>query len=331
MNSSPALISIILSFRNEEENIVALITRLRTVLQAEPEEFEIIFVNDDSTDRSLAILEQEHQQDPRIKVVNMSRRFGVYECMLAGMIASSGDAVIYLDCDLQDPPELISKMLVEWRAGADIVHTRRSERLGESASKMWVTRLAYRAINALSSVELPENTGDFKLLRRHVVEQLIVLNEVDPYMRGLIHWIGFEQRYVYYVREPRYAGKGHFPLLRSLMPTQTFINGILSFSMAPLYFSLIVGLLISLFSISYIAVILVTKAIGWNLPGWTAIMVAQLLLGGMNLFTVGILGLYVGKIFKAVKNRPRFIVKNSLGLAHKEIRDFRTPRLQDLR
>ncbi|MBF0162056.1 MAG: glycosyltransferase family 2 protein [Magnetococcales bacterium] len=329
MTNPREMISVIISFRNEADNIGELIRRVCGVLEQEPETFEMIFVNDDSTDRSLEILQQYHAADPRIKIVNMSRRFGVYECMLAGMIASSGAAVIYLDCDLQDPPELIPKMLEQWRDGADIVHTRRTERRGESAAKMWVTRLAYRAINAASEVEMPENTGDFKLLRRHIVDRLIVLDEVDPYMRGLIHWIGFDQRYVFYVREPRFSGAGQRPLLRSLAPAQVFINGLLSFSTAPLYLALIVGLVVSLLSLSYIAVVLFTKAIGWNLPGWTAVMVAQLLLGGLNLFTVGILGVYVGKIFKAVKNRPRFIVNTAIGLEGKEIRDFRAQRLQD--
>ncbi|ABK43134.1 glycosyl transferase, family 2 [Magnetococcus marinus MC-1] len=325
MSTDAPLISIILSFRNEEDNLDELIRRLKLAFVDVPEDFELLFVNDDSNDRSLEILERHHSEDSRIKILNMSRRFGVYECMLAGMIASVGDAVIYLDSDLQDPPELIPQMLEQWRNGADIVHTTRTERQGENAIKMFITRLAYRTINAISHVDMPENTGDYKLLSRHIVDRLITMDEIEPYMRGLIHWIGFDQRYIYYKREPRFAGEGHFPLLRSLMPTKVFINGLLSFSVAPLYFALITGLVVSALALLYIVVILMTKLIGWNLPGWTAIMVAQLLLGGLNLFTVGVLGMYVGKIFKQIKNRPRFIVNTTKGLDGRMVHDARTP------
>jgi dolichol-phosphate mannosyltransferase len=177
---------------------------------------------------------------------------------------------------------------------------------------MWVTTKAYRAINALSDVDLPENMGDFKLLSRKVVDQLMNLKELDPYLRGIIRWIGFRQETVYYVRAPRFSGKTHFPLL-GIGPIQEFIRGITSFSAAPLYACLIYGFVISLFAFVYLIVVVTTKLIGVNIPGWSAIMAAILFLGGNVLLTNGVLGLYIARIYNQIKERPRYIISDKIG------------------
>jgi dolichol-phosphate mannosyltransferase len=275
-------------------------------------DYELIFVNDDSTDRSLEKLRGLAEQNGRIKIITMSRRFGVHPCVLAGLRASSGDVVIYMDSDLQDPPELIPSMVEKYRSGADVVNMTRTERQGEHAFKMWLTSLAYKAINVLSDIPVPENTGDFKLLSRRVVNNLLSLQESDPFMRGLVYWVGFRQDSIEYVREVRFAGKTHFSLFGS-GPIKEFIRGATSFSVAPLYLSLIIGLASTAVSFVFLASILVQKILGMNLPGWTAIMSAILFIGGTLHLCFGLTGVYVGKIHIQTRNRPLYIVKNSVG------------------
>src|SRR5215204_5231705 len=228
------LVSVVLSFRNEAENIQALTARLAGMFAGQPVDYELIFVNDASTDRSLEILIGERERNPRVKVLNMSRRFGVAEGVLAGMEAARGDAVVYMDADLQDPPELIPELIARWRGGSDVVHTIRTRRHGEHALKMLATGMAYRIIQFGSSIELPVDAGDFKLLSRRVVDHLLKLREADPYLRGLVVWLGYPQVFVPYEREARYAGRTHFPFF-SRNPWKTFALGLTSFSFMPVY------------------------------------------------------------------------------------------------
>lgn len=306
-------VSVVLSFRNEEEVIPELISRLHKVLKSLPTDYELIFVNDDSTDLSLELLMKHRKQDKNIKIINMSRRFGVAPCVMAGFRYAKGDAVIYMDTDLQDPPELIPTLLQKWQEGADVVHTTRTKRKGENAFKTWLTRQAYKAINFISDIDIPENTGDFKLLSRRVVDKVVQLNEYDPFMRGLVRWVGFKQVQVFYEREPRFAGKTHFSLWRSIAAEKEFIRGITSFSAVPLYFALVIGFIVSLGALVYLIYTLITELMGVHSPGWSAIMAAMLFLGGVILFTIGILGVYVGRIHHAVQNRPNYIVESAIG------------------
>lgn len=306
-------LSVIFSFYNEEDVLDELIRRVEAALDPLKIEYEMIFVNDLSTDKSLEILSRWAETDSHVKVLNMSRRFGVAPCLRAGLEYASGDAVVYLDADLQDPPELIPQMYEKYLAGADVVNMTRTERLGESAFKMWVTRMAYKIINLLSDIDLPINTGDFKLLSRRVVCEMVRLREQDPFMRGLTRWVGFKQETIYYRREARAGGKTHFPLL-SKGPVNEFRRGILSFSATPLYFALFLGLAVSLSAFLYLGVVLASKLLGYNLPGWTAIMATMLFLGGTILFTNGIMGLYIAQIYNNVKGRPGYIVESSIGI-----------------
>src|SRR5262245_50138562 len=185
------MVSIILSFRNEQEVLPELIERLKTALESVPIDYELMFINDDSTDGSRALLEGRAQTDPHIKLINMSRRFGVAECVLAGMARSRGDAVIMMDTDLQDPPELLPELIKKWREGADVAYTVRTRRAGEPQYKLVLTRWAYHVINWVANTNLPIEAGDFKLLSRRVADELVHLNEKDPYLRGLVTWLGF--------------------------------------------------------------------------------------------------------------------------------------------
>src|SRR5205085_10818278 len=186
-------------------------------------DYELLFVTDDSTDASLGILRAHRETNARVKILNMSRRFGVAEGVLAGMTASRGDAVIYMDSDLQDPPEMIPVMLDRWRKGADVVHTVRTRRRGESPLKMWATRMAYRVIQSGSAIELPVDAGDFKLLSRAVVDHLLSVRESDPYVRGLVVSLGFNQVFVLHERDTRLAGRTHFPTFSKNI-SMTFVS-----------------------------------------------------------------------------------------------------------
>lgn len=306
--------SVVLSFRNEEEVLDELIKRMHRALDPLELEYELIFVNDASTDGSLEKLLSLNQADRRIKIINMSRRFGPSPCVMAGLRYSRGDAVVYMDSDLQDPPEVIVKLLAKLAEGAEVVHTRRTLRKGESTIKMWLTRQAYRIINFVADIDIPENTGDFKLLSRRAVDEVLRLNEYDPFMRGLVRWVGFKQDSVPYERDVRFAGKTHFSLLRSLNPVKEFIRGLISFSELPLYFSLFLGFLVSTGAFIYLVYIVISRVFfNMHRPGWPAMMVTQLFLGGTILFTIGILGLYVGKIHREMKNRPPYIVESTAG------------------
>jgi dolichol-phosphate mannosyltransferase len=305
-------LSVVFSFRNEAAVLNELANRVIRSIDTIGCDYELIFVNDDSTDRSLEILSELAKHNERIKTITMSRRFGVHPCVLAGLRFSSGDVVIYMDADLQDPPELIPDMVEKYRQGADVVNMTRTERQGEHAAKMWLTKLAYKTINALSDIPVPENTGDFKLLSRRVVDNLLSLQESDPFMRGLVYWVGFRQDSIQYVREVRFAGKTHFSLFGS-GPVKEFIRGATSFSVAPLYLSLIIGLISTAVSFVFLASILIQKILGMNLPGWTAIMSAILFIGGTLHLCFGLTGVYVGKIHIQTRNRPLYIVQHCIG------------------
>jgi dolichol-phosphate mannosyltransferase len=239
----------------------------------------------------------------------MSRCFGVTPCLLAGFEKAKGDAIICMDTDLQDPPELIPELLQRFNDGTEVVHTTRTHRDGESRFKMWLVKIAYKIINYFSDIQLPENTGDFKLLSRKVVQEILKLSEYDPYMRGLSVWVGYKQDFVFYRREARFSGKTHFPLF-SKGPVREFIRGLTAFSAAPLYFSLLIGFITFLVSISLIIYALIAKFMGVAVLGSTSILIAISFFSGIILVTNGIIGLYIASIYHEVKRRPRYIIKD---------------------
>ena len=308
------LVSIVFSFRNEEKNLKELISRVdATFKKVENYKYELIFVNDDSNDDSEKILE-ELQESHKIKIINMSRTFGVGPCVLAGFKHSSGDCIVYLDSDLQDPPELIPKLLDEFEKAHDVVHTVREKRLGESGVKLFFTKLAYKTINKLSEIDLPIEAGDFKLISKRVLEKILSQKEFRPYVRGLSVWVGFKQSFVYYTREARAHGESKFSLF-SQGPISEFINGVTSYSLKPLYIGIFLGFFSLLFSVLLIAYALYAKFNDLAIPGTTGILIAVSFFSGILLFTLGIMGIYIARIFEQARGREKYIIK--------EIKDFK--------
>ena len=309
------LVSIVFSFRNEEKNLKELISRVDTAFKKiQNYKYELIFVNDDSNDNSEKILE-ELQESYMIKIINMSRTFGVGPCVLAGFKHSSGDCVVYLDSDLQDPPEVIPKLLTEFEKGHDVVHTVREKRLGESGIKLFFTKLAYKTINRLSEIDLPIEAGDFKLISKRVLQKILSQKEFRPYVRGLSVWVGYKQSFVHYTREARAHGKSKFSLF-SQGPITEFINGVTSYSLKPLYVGIFLGFFSLLFSVVLIAYAFYAKFNDLAIPGTTGILIAVSFFSGILLFTLGIMGIYIARIFEQARGREKYIIK--------EIKDFKS-------
>ena len=307
------LVSIVFSFRNEEEVIPELIQRLQSMAARLPVDCEFVFVNDASTDESLKLLAEKANEDRRIKVITLSRRFGVMDGFWAAMQHARGDAVVTMDCDLQDPPEVIPELVEKWQAGATVVYTIRTDREGESAVRLILTRWAYKAIRLVANQEMPVEAGDFKLMDRRVVDELVKLDEKDPYMRGLVMWMGFKQTPVYYKRAPRYKGTTHFPLLRSKGPLVTFVFGLTSFSFLPLVVFLALGLAFTLLSGLAGVVLCAMKVLAVATPQWGWLIAALGFFSGVQLIGIGTLGLYVGRVYNDVRNRPRYLVASTIG------------------
>ncbi len=316
-------VSVVISFFNEEEVLEELVSRLRKVFRDDLKDvisnYDLILVNDVSTDRSLEILMKLAQNERDIKIINMSRNFGVSPCVLAGMEYSSGDAVIYMDADLQDPPEVIPEMVKTWLDGekVEVVHTKRLSRAGESKIKLLITKLGYSILAKVSNIKLQPEVGDFKLLSRRVVNELVRLKEKKPFTRGLVNWIGFNQTTIYYHREERFAGDTKFPVISWKVVNNFLDSALISFSDVPLKLTLLLGFLVAFGSFGYLVIIFVMKYFGWSLPGWSAIMATMLMLGGIQLFTIGMLGLYINAIFLESKNRPNYILESTYGFEEK--------------
>jgi len=316
-------LSVVFSFRNEEDVLPELIARTRKVIAQEQAQgtissYELIFVNDASTDRSLEILLEHARGHEDIKVVTMSRCFGVSPCVMAGMEYSCGDLVVYMDADLQDPPEVIHELLATWKKkkDTDVVHTVRLSRKGESKTKLFITKIGYAILNKCASIYLPVEAGDFKLLSRRVVEHLVSMREVHPFVRGLVCWIGFKQDYVYYNREPRFSGKTKFHVLSLKVINNFFGSALISFSSAPLKIASFLGLFAILVDFAIMGYALFEKIAGRAIPEWTTLMIVVLFLGGIQLFCVGIMGLYLNSIYEQGKKRPNFIVDQTFGFPY---------------
>jgi dolichol-phosphate mannosyltransferase len=307
------LISVILSFRNEAKTIPEMTDRLEKALGALAEDYEVIYVNDDSTDGSLALLTDRHARNPRIKAINLSRRFGTEPAMFAGMALARGDAVVTIDADLQDPPELIPELVRLWREGADVVYTVRQARKGEPWLKLFLTGLAYHTIRQLADIHIPLDAGDFRLLSRRVVDQLLRLEEPNTYLRGLVQWVGYRRVPFFYVREARAAGQTHFgPLSRNSIAT--FFYGVTGFSAMPVYAVALGGLIATFAATLALAVLAVvdTAAGPVGAPAWLA--AALLWFWGSLLTAIGIVGLYVVRIFRTTLARPRYLIDTTLGI-----------------
>ena len=303
------LISFVFSFKNEEKNLEELIKRVdNSVKKLSNYDYELIFVNDDSDDDSEKLLLNLQKNFP-ITLINMSRTFGVGPCVLAGFKHAKGDCIVYMDSDLQDPPEILEKLIKEYEKGAEIVHTVRSKRLGESKFKLLITKIAYKIINFLSDINLPTEAGDFKLISKKALTKILEQKEFRPYIRGLSVWVGFKQAYVEYVREARNEGNTKFPLL-SAGPVTQFISGVTAYSLKPLYFGIILGMFSIIFSMIIICYALYMKFTDIAVPGTAGIIITVSFFSGIILLTLGITGIYIARIFEEVRGRESYIIKD---------------------
>lgn len=314
------VLSVVFSFRNEEETLPELIDRTTAVLRGledagELSGSEIIFVDDDSVDGSAEIIRERAVRDGRIRMLTMSRRFGVSPCAIAGIEHAVGDAVVYLDADLQDPPELIPELVRAWRSGGDVdvVHTQRTARDGETWLKLGITRVGYFLLQRLSSIPIHREVGDFKLLSRRAVDHLLELKESNPFLRGLVIWIGFKQVIVPYERQPRFAGVTKFPILDSKVIANFLNSALISFSDAPLKLSLGLGAITFVIACAYAVFIVIAKLCGMTVPGYAALTIILLVSLSLQAIFHGVAGLYLYAIFLETKNRPRYLIRETFG------------------
>ncbi|MGE5373227.1 MAG: glycosyltransferase family 2 protein [Solirubrobacterales bacterium] len=306
------LISIVAPMYNESANLDAFYERVSSVMQSTGYDYEIICITDGSTDDTLPKLIEIHHRDSRLKVINLSRNFGKEIALTAGMDRAAGDAVIPIDADLQDPPEVIPRLIQEWKAGFDVVYATREIREGESWVKRLTAYLFYRLMKRSSPVPIPADTGDFRLMSRRAVNALIQLREQQRFMKGLFAWVGYKQTSVLYRREPRQKGTTRFNY-RKLW--NLAVEGITSFSFFPLRIASLLGFVVAMFSFGWAAFLVLLKLIHGNpLPGYSSLMVAILFLGGVQLISLGIIGEYLGRTYHESKGRPLYFVQDLYGL-----------------
>jgi dolichol-phosphate mannosyltransferase len=298
------LLTVVAPVYNEEATIEEFYTRVSAALEGL--EYELVLVDDGSSDTSPAILDRLADADPRIRVVFLSRNFGHQTALTAGLDHARGDAVVMLDADLQDPPELIPRMLDHWRAGCDVVYAVREQREGESRFKLATAKWFYKLFDKLAQVELEHNSGDFRLLDRQALDALLSMRERNRFLRGMTVWVGYTQAAVPYKRDPRYAGETKYTLSRML---KFSLDAISSFSHRPLQLATLFGFVISTLAFIAIPVVVVLRVLGSYLPGFSSLTIAVLLLGGIQLIAIGIIGEYVGRIYDEVKGRPLYLVR----------------------
>lgn len=309
-------LSIIAPVYNEEEVLHELYRRIHEVMETINVTWELVLVNDGSRDRSAEIIAELHQLDNRVKGISFSRNFGFQEAVTAGLNYAQGEAVVLTDADLQDPPEVIGEMLKKWREGFDVVYGVRGEREGETWFKLFTAKMFYRLIHRITSVYIPLDTGDFRLMDRRVVDAIRSMPERNRFLRGMVPWVGFRQTGVRYKREPRFAGQSKFGTLRPML--KFALNAITSFSYLPLQLATYLGFVIA--SIALIAIALVVPLRLFTpseaLYGQATTLVSVLFLGGVQLISLGIIGEYLGRIYDEVKGRPLYLVDKTWGYDH---------------
>lgn len=301
-------ITVLVPVYNEEEVLPRFYERLSAVLsEITTHKFEILFVNDGSKDASLAIIQNLATADPRISFLSFSRNFGKERAMIAGFDAVVTDAVVVIDVDLQDPPELIAEMIREWENGYDDVYAKRRTRSGESWLKRTTAKTYYRLLQSTTRIEVQQNTGDFRLLDRKCIDALTRFRESERYTKGMFSWVGFHKKEILFDRDPRAAGSTKWNY-RSLM--NLAVDGITSFTTAPLRISTFVGAFVSLAAFIYLIVLVLgTLLWGSDLAGYPSTMAVILFLGGVQLLSLGVIGEYVGRIFNESKGRPLYLIQ----------------------
>ncbi len=305
-------LSLVLPIYNEEEVIPELHSRLQEFLGKLALPAEVVFVNDGSKDRSMEMLREITKGEPRYRVLSFARNFGHQTAITAGVDYARGKAVVVMDADLQDPPEVVLEMVEKWRAGFDVVYGRRRKREGETWFKLLTARWFYRVFAAMIPIQVPLDTGDFRLMSRRVIIALRALRETHRFVRGMVAWVGFKQTEVLYDRPGRFAGETKYPLRKMI---RFALDGITSFSVLPLRFSTYLGILMSIGSLGVIIWALLAKFVFHHVvQGWTGIIIAIAMFASVQLLMVGILGEYVGRIYEEVKRRPLYIVGDTVNL-----------------
>ena len=305
-------ISIVVPFLNEEQNVPVLYERIVKSMNGQPEDWEILFIDDGSTDNSPRWVSEKARQDSHVKLLRLSRNFGHQIAITAGLDHSHGDAVVIMDADLQDPPEVIPELVAKWREGFQVVYATRESREGETWPKKFLAALFYQLFRRLAKVDVPVNAGDFRLVDRIVVNALKQVRELHRFMRGLTCWVGFSQGSVTYKRAARLAGQTKYPVWKSL---RLALDAVTSFSGAPLRWMTGGGLVVSIFGALLALRIIVNRMITPEklVPGWTTVTALVLILGGIQLVCLGLMGQYISRIFEETKKRPLYFIRETVG------------------
>jgi dolichol-phosphate mannosyltransferase len=304
--------SIIVPVFNEEEVIQQTYQRLITVMDSTDAPYELLFINDGSKDRTEEILIEIGITDARVKLINFSRNFGHQVAISAGIDYAQGEAVVIIDADLQDPPELILDMIKKWMEGYEVVYARRLSRKGESFFKKKSASLFYRTLRSMTDIDIPLDTGDFRLMDRKVVQQMKGLHEKNRFVRGMASWVGFRQTAIEYERDERAAGETKYPLKRML---KLSMDGITSFSYKPLKLASYAGGLLAITGLIYMFYVFYLKIFTEaTIPGWSSLIIIQLFFSSFVLILLGVMGEYIGRIYDETKNRPLYIVRDHYGM-----------------
>ena len=323
--------SLVIPIYNEEETLPELERRLGELLDQLDGDTEVILVDDGSVDRSRELIAELHARDPRFKSIELARNFGHQIAITAGLDYAAGDAVVVMDADLQDPPEVVPELVRRWQEGYEVVYGIRDERPGDPWLKRVIAAAFYRLFRRAAKMDAPADVGDFRLVDRRALEAFRTMRERNRYVRGLFTWVGFKQTGVRYRRPERHAGETKYPFRRSL---RLGVDAIVSFSDAPLRLALAVGFVISAVSFVVGIAAIVTKLAGaFTVPGWTSILVVVSFLGGVQLILTGMVGLYVGRIYDEVKQRPLYLVRAAHGFSESVSQDVasRTSTLNGIR
>ncbi|HFJ9441048.1 MULTISPECIES: glycosyltransferase family 2 protein [Bacillus] len=310
------LISVVVPMYFEEEVAQECYNRLKSVMLQNNINYEFVFVNDGSTDRTMEILSEIAANDYRTKIVNFARNFGHQVAVTAGIAAAKGDAIVIIDADLQDPPEVIPELIAKWEEGYEVVYAKRKQRKGETWFKLLTAKYFYKFLNYMSDIDIPKDTGDFRIIDRKIADVFNQMTERNRFIRGMMSWVGFRQTYVEYERDERFAGETKYPLKKMIKFAS---DGIIAFSTKPLRIVMTLGLLSVLISIIVLLYTITVKIIGTGTQtGWASIMVAITFFSGIQLLGLGIVGQYIARIYDESKNRPIYIVKETINIEQEE-------------
>jgi glycosyltransferase involved in cell wall biosynthesis len=319
MDAAPRF-SVVVPVRDEEEVLPELARRLAATLDGLGRDWEVILVDDGSRDGTYGLAVELHTNDPRFKVVRLSRGFGHQVALSAGLDLARGDAVVTMDGDLQHPPEVIPELVARWDAGDEIVYAVMEERQGEGRSKDWTARAFYRLLGRLADIDVPSGAGDFRLVDRRALDAVRAMRESNRYLRGMFSWVGFRQSGVPYASPPRPAGRSKYTRVRMM---RLAADAVIGFSNRPLRLGLNVGFVVSIASIVFGLSAVISKLVGvFVVPGWTSIMVLVGIVGGIQLIVLGVIGEYVSHIFDEVKRRPLYVVSRAHGIPEEDLQPW---------